>query len=376
MNIVINGLSARLGGGATFLANLLRYLEPAAGLTVYLLAPGNMTLPDTPHIRIVHPRWPTENSMLRLLWEVFALPVFLWKTRAAVLFSPGTLASPLVPPGCKIVAMSRNMLPFDRQLVAAVPMGWQRIRLFVLRYVLLWSFRRADSVIFISEFGKAVISKLVSVRSSRIIRHGAHDAFRNAEDSLPWPALLQPARRYILYVSDFYFYKNHMSVVAAYARLPQATRDAYKLVLAGEAGGPEAERVREFLAASGLSDDVVILGVVPHASLPALYHHAQMILFASSCENCSHTLIEALGAGRPVLCSDAVPMSEIGGEAVHYFKATDPEDLAGVIHRVLDDGAYARKLGIAAVERSKLFDVKDSIGAIWSHILTVAQGKP
>ncbi len=348
MNIVVNALSSRLGGGPTYLTNLLRHLDPAEDLTVHVFAPPGIDVPVSPRIRHVRPRWPTENPLLRTLWEVLVLPRYLRRCKADVLFCPGGVVNTRVPRGCKVVTMFRNMMPFDRRSVV-----------------------KADLVIFVSEYGKSVISGLIDVKNSCVIHHGTSDEFRTAGKSAPWPYIIEHDTKYLLYVSRFLSYKNHLAVVAAYARLPLSLRKSHKMILVGRKEGKEVELVSDYTAAHGLSDDVIMTGDLPHAALPSLYHHAELIIFASSCENCPNILIESLGSGRPVLSSNVMPMPEIGGDALRYFSPFDSTEIAAAIEETLENPDLARELAAAACERSREFDVKSNARETWRRILAL-----
>jgi glycosyltransferase involved in cell wall biosynthesis len=371
MNLAINALSSRKGGGATYLRNLLRYLEPTKGLTVQVFAPRGLELPSSSHVRLVHPRWPTANPLLRTLWEVLVLPRYLRKHKTDVLFCPGGVVSTRVPPNCKIVTMFRNMMPFDRDVVTSMPMGFARLRVMILRPVLLWSLTKADLVIFVSKFGESVVSRLVSIQNSCVILHGTSDDFRTSSKMPPWPPVMKNSSRYILYVSAFLPYKNHMTVIGAYEKLPEPMRRTYKMVFAGQMKGPEADQVCAFIAGAGLAENVIMLNEILHESLPSLYRHADLIVFASSCENCPNILIEALAAGRPVLCSNVMPMPEIGGDAPRYFAPSDADDLAQAMKHVLSEPNYAMALANAAEKRSECFDARSSARETWKQILAL-----
>ena len=62
MKIVINAFSARLGGGQTYLRQLLTRLPDDAGLEITLFAPKSLILPDDPRIVRGETRWPTFPS--------------------------------------------------------------------------------------------------------------------------------------------------------------------------------------------------------------------------------------------------------------------------------------------------------------------------
>ena len=50
MKIVINALSARRGGGQTYLLNLLKNIDSYSGKNIYVLAPDSLQIPYHPKI--------------------------------------------------------------------------------------------------------------------------------------------------------------------------------------------------------------------------------------------------------------------------------------------------------------------------------------
>ena len=160
----------------------------------------------------------------------------------------------------------------------------------------------------------------------------------------------------------------------AYADLPETLRGQYRLIFVGETDGPLVQPLRDMCSARGLHDRVVLWGPVPHDQLPAFYHHAAVNLFASSCENCPNILLEALGAGRPILSSNVMPMPEFGADAVSYFSPTDPASIRNALQRVLESASDRQRLGEAAARRSDDFDWARSASTTWEAILALAAG--
>ncbi|MGN6087579.1 glycosyltransferase family 4 protein [Trinickia sp.] len=370
MRILINAYSARLGGGQTYLINLLRRLPEDPSLELLVYAPASLELPNDPRIERLTSKWPTTNPIARALWERLVLPKVLRARSVDVLFCPGGVIATRVPRGCRKVTMFRNMMPFDMRARLALPFGPQRARLWLLERVMLKSMAAADLVIFISEFAREVIASRISVRQSVTIPHGVPEAFKTADRAIERPPFV-PEDDYILYVSRFDLYKHHFEVVSAYARLPEALRSRYRLLLIGESDMPEADRVRELIAHHGLGERVVILGAVKYPLLPAAYRHAALILFASSCENCPNILLEALGAGRPVLSSSVDPMPEFAGDAARYFDPRKPEEIEAAMLDVLQNPALASELGDRASERSRRYDWSKTAEATWQRILSL-----
>lgn len=371
VKIVINALSARLGGGQTYLRNLLAHLPARPDLDILVYAPGSLYLPPDRRIRRGKTLWPTENPLLRAVWEQLALPQILTRECADVLFCPGGVMVSRVPPGCKTVTMFRNMIPFDAQVLARIPPGFQKVRNLILKRVMLRSMARADVTIFVSEYAKQVVQALTAIRNPVTIPHGISDAFRTHEKRLARPAWL-PTGDYLLYVSRFDVYKHQFEVASAFAALPADLTRRYKLLFVGELDAALSQQVCAVASRSGLADRILVVGPIPYADLPAAYHHATVNLFASSCENCPNILLEALGAGRPVLSSDVMPMPEFGVDAVEYFAPTDPGSLTQALLHVLQDDGRRNTLAHAAARRAADFDWVDTSRKTWQHILDLA----
>ena len=372
MKIVINGMSARLGGGRTYLVNLLAHLPSQPDLQVLVFAPDDLGLPADPRLHRALTAWPTTHPLLRALWERFMLPAYLRRVGADVLFCPGGVVATRVPAGCKVVTMFRNMIPFDPSLVGSMPWGWQRLRNLILRRVLLQSLANADLSIFVSDHARALIERLAHIRNPVTIPHGIGDAFRTTGHPQPRPREA-PSGGYLLYVSRFDIYKHHREVVQAFAALPAAHRDSLRLVFLGETNMPEAVPVAELVRRLGLEGRVWMPGAVPYASLPAWYQHATAIVFASSCENCPNILLESLGAGRPVLSSDVMPMPEFGGPGLLYFSPTAPQSLTDALREVLESPGAAEKVAAAATDRSQRYTWSRTAHDTWTRLLALAQ---
>lgn len=375
LKVVINAFSARLGGGQTYLRNLLVYMPERDDLEVLVYAPAGLELPNHPRLRRMATRWPTTNPLLRTLWERLVLPRMLRRAQADMLFCPGGVVATTPPTGCRVVTMFRNMIPFDPNTCKNIPWGLQQLRNVILKRVMLKSMANADLTIFISDHARGVIEAMTRIKNPVTIPHGISRAFRSFNQALERPAFL-PEGEYLLYVSRFDVYKHHYEVVSAYARLPDALRRRFALVLAGEADLPEAVRVRQLIERLDLGERVRLLGSIPYSELPAVYHHAHLVLFASSCENCPNILLEALGSGRPVLSSNVMPMPEFGGDAVAYFSPFDPEDILKTMQKVLNDNDYSQYLAAAAGRRSARYDWESTAKATWAHIFHLIEASP
>jgi glycosyltransferase involved in cell wall biosynthesis len=368
MRIVVNALSAREGGGQTYVINLLQSFPERFAAEIFILAPDSLALPlSKKNFTKIQVKWPVENPFTRAIWEWLYLPKLLTRLDADVLFCPGGIIGGRVPESCKTVTMFRNMIPFNLMQRQRYGLGYTRVRNWLLECALSRSMAKADRVICISEFARRVIEQKVSGLPGKtiVIPHGINPIFR--ENHQPRPAWL-PVGDYILYVSILDVYKAQLEVVRAFALLKARRPTSEKLVLTGPERSNYARKVRDEIDRLGLRDDVVLTGPVSHNDLPALYRHALINIFASECENCPNIMLEALASGRPLLASCREPMPEFGGDAAIYFDPSSPNELAAELVSVIDDPDRQREMSYRARERSLLYDWEQTARTTWDFI--------
>lgn len=371
MKVVVNAYSAKLGGGKTYLYNIFSYLPVVTDLEVFVFGSDDLEIAPHPCIRFVDTKWPTTNPIMRVFWEKFLLPKFLDKNDIDVLFCPGGVVNTKVPKKCRVVTMFRNMMPFDENLISGMRWGLQKFRNILLRRAFLKSMSSADLTIFISNYARELIENLIVVPKAITIPHGVGDIFRSYGQKLPRPDKA-PITDYILYVSRFDIYKHHEMVVEAFSMLPHDILNDVDMVFLGETNLPEAKKVQKKIHEYGLNNKIHINGAIPYKELPAWYSNARLIVFASSCENCPNILLESLGAGRPILCSDVMPMPEFGGVGLKYFSLNDVDDLVKSFEMVLYSDIEANKIAKAALERSFVYDWRYTAEKTWNHIFSMA----
>jgi glycosyltransferase involved in cell wall biosynthesis len=369
--ILLNALSARQGGGQTYVINLLESLPEQYAAEIFVLAPNSLSLPlGKKNLKKISVNWPVENPFVRAIWERLCLSPLLKRLNADVLFCPGGIIGSRVPPGCKTVTMFRNMIPFSATQRHRYRLGYMKMRNWILKKVLLRSMLRADLVIFLSDYARTVIEERAQgrLKQTATIPHGVSLAFRNSAAANSPPPAWMPSQGYLLYVSTLDYYKAQLEVVQAYAILRQKRATKEKLMLVGPEYPEYGRKVREQVKQLALENDVLITGVIPYSDMPGVYHNALVNIFASESENCPNALIEALAAGRPVFSSNYPPMPEFAGDAAVYFDPKSPDDLAEKLATVLADSDRMKVLARKAAEQSQLYDWTSSAQITWRAI--------
>ncbi len=374
MRIAIDTVSARAGGGQTYLRNLLSHDLPFADMSVTVLAVPSLILPSLGKgvERLdVDPR--AANPFLRFMWY-WQVPRLLQDLQADVLFAPGGILAPRSGDVLR-VTMSRTMLPFDRRQAARYGVGYRRFRLAALNRVLLRSLTSADLAVFVSGHANKVLAGQWGVRPPRtaVIPHGVNRSFAERHRRPDW----LPSDPYLVYVSNIEPYKNHLAVVRAFALAARRRPGSEKLVLVGrESFRRSARSLRLELVQLGLEGRVILAGEIAHHDLPGVYQHAAVGIFASECENCPNVLLEAMAAGQALLVSERPPMPEFARDAVWYFDPASPDDLAGKLVDLLEDEELRRELGTRASETARRYDWATTAGRTWEAIRALAEEPP
>ncbi len=355
----IDGANLRRGGGITHLVELLRAVEPEKlGIERVIVWGGFLTLnalEDRPWLEKRNPSALDKGLLLRSLWQLFCLSKAARADGCDVLFVPGGNYAGNFRP---FVTMSRNLLPFEFNQLARYGWSWLALKMVLLRLTQSQSYRRADGLIFLTEYARRVVLDVTdNIRGqSRIIPHGLNPRFMQK------PKLQKPISHFdyttpfrILYVSIIDHYKNQDVVIEAISDL---RKDGLPIVL--DLVGPfypsALKRLNRAIARFDPDRTWVLYhGAVPFGELHMRYAQADLGLFASSCENMPNILLETMASGLPVACSNRGPMPEILGSAGVYFDPDEPHDVLRALRELLDSPQLRTELSRASYERAQHF---------------------
>jgi len=357
--VAINALSALQGGGQVYISNLLRYAKDFPDVKIYVFSPPQFShLYTFPAVDVIPCCFPAKSILHRIAWEKYRMPRFLKELEVDLVFCPGGTINFSPPPNCLTAVTFQNILIFDHLNRRKYPPGYIRFRFFMLEAITNKSFKRADIVIFLTEHAKKIADQKVPDRKgiSVIIPHGLGNQFRTAErNDIPQAKSLLKGE-YLLYVSVIDVFKAQIEVVRAYHLLCQKRTTKEKLLLVGPEYTPYAQLVRKEIKKLGLEGKVIIAGNIPYADMPSVYHHAKANIFASVCENCPTVVLESLGSGRPLFLSNRPPMPELAADAAVYFDPYNPEELADLLLRYLDDEQQIVEMSQRAFRRSLIYN--------------------
>ena len=358
MRIAIKATHITSGGGLTHLNKIIEWFGKLAPEIQFELigkkGQNSLFLSEPGNFDYRYYDFPARSLAAQLWWERYHLPEVLRELRCGLLFEPGNYGT--LSASCPKITLVHNLAPFDKEIIKNVSL-YQKTRLNLLRNATVQSIQTSDGIIFLSNFAREVISKYVDLRPkyTRVIYHGAPEP-GNSIDLREISGKYGIQSEFILCVSHFYRYKHIMELAQGYIKAAANDNSLPPLIIAGAEYDHEyASRIKDIINQSNFRDRIKLIGPISELELGAFYASCKFFIFPSILENCPNILIEALGNGCAVLCSNAGVMPEICGEAALYFDASDIDDIAAKLYQANSDESLLGRLKECARIRARYF---------------------
>ena len=348
MRVFVDALSARTGGGISYLRGLLAGLSRVDARHEWVIGVREGAEGEIPAFaanqRVISYRTPARGTAFRFLWEQADLPGVLRDLGADLAFLPSSYGL-LRPPVPQVIAVQAPF-PVRRYARGIYPRLRWRARSLMLRATA----KRAAALVTVSEDLRREVHATFGVPLDRLtaVPLGVDERFGP-------PADLEAARRtvearygasnrYLLSVSDVYVHKNLPALVRAFARALPRLGGRSLLIAGAPWDRREAARVAEAIATFGLGGRVRVLGPAAREDLPALYAAADALVFPSTHETFGLPPLEAMACGTPVAASNASSVPEVCGDAALLFDPTDDAAISEALVAVATDDALRADL--------------------------------
>ncbi|WHZ15602.1 MAG: Glycosyl transferase, group 1 [Nitrospira sp.] len=147
--------------------------------------------------------------------------------------------------------------------------------------------------------------------------------------------------------------KNVGCLVEAFANLPESLRTRFDLLLAGDVC--KRADIRRAIERHGIGAQTRLAGLVSDTELIVYYQQATVFVFPSLYEGFGLPVLEAMGCGCPVICSNVASLPEVAGEAALLIDPRQSGPLAGELTRLLESPALQATLRTRGLARAKEF---------------------
>ena len=376
MKVLVNAVSAKLGGAATYVRNLAAAVEANSAPEdsfVFVVPPeraGEMAQAARP-VRILESRAASGSYARRWWWDQVTLRRIVAQERPDVLFSSANFGMMACP--CPQALLVRIPIYFSSEYcehVLPAKSAAFRAETALRRWLVCRSVAGADCVITPSAAMRDDLRRFARIPDDRlrVIPYGVPvERVAQFEPRLRQPG--EPLRA--LWVSHYADHKDLATLLRAVALLREAGRTPIQLLLTLEplSGGTQRGQHTAMPAAeqellSALAGSVRCLGVLRYEQIWEAYRQADVFVFPSLCESFGHPLVEAMAAGLPVVASDIAVHREICGNAAEYFPVRDACALAARLETLAGDSALCARLARVGAVRVKNFLWEDHVSRL------------
>ena len=167
--------------------------------------------------------------------------------------------------------------------------------------------------------------------------------------------------------------KNHALLLRAFAQVLEQQPATYLLIIGA---GAEEVRLKELARSLALLDKTVFLGA--RRDIPELLHICDVFALSSFSEGTSVTLIEAMGAGVPIVATRVGGNPEVveEGECGYLVRSDNAQEMATMLLKLLGDQALRQRLGKAGRQRAAtLFSLDKMVTAYTELYFKLAGGR-
>lgn len=179
-------------------------------------------------------------------------------------------------------------------------------------------------------------------------------------------------QQFLLYPANFWPHKNHEVLFTAFNIYRAANpNSSLKLVCTGT-----YETNKNFLLTAieimGLKNWIILPGYLSDLDFAALMTGSLAIIYPSLYEGFGMPILEAMAAGKPVLCSNVTSLPEIAGPAALLFDPRNPEIIANAIHRIQNEPELVKNLIQLGYQRVQDFGTEKNMAAEYLQVFQEA----
>ena len=327
-------------------------------------------LPDYPWLRKETHKWLNKSFVFSFLFQMLLLSKIAVSEKCNLLFVPG---GTFFGSFQKIVSMSQNMLPFEKEESNRFPNWKSRLRFSMLHFTQGGTFKKSKGIIFLTNYAKNYIVKALNLKkNSEIIPHGINLSFLNepkVQKEISEYSTENPFK--LLYVSIVTVYKHQWNVAEAVLRL---RKEGYPITLE-LVGGNTIESLEKLMEVLKKDTDGCIeyKGLVAYDDLENIYKSADGFIFASSCENMPIILIEAMTSGLPIVSSNMGPMPEVLGDAGFYFNPLDEDEIYFALKNMINSSELRTIKSLESYNKSINYTWKECSEKTFEYLSKIAK---
>ncbi len=326
-------------------------LEPGVEWIVFAGPKQTWTI-DDPRVRVVRDFPANDRLQMRLLADHFRVPGRARELGATVLLTVGFV------PLRKTLPTVMHMLSLQH-LDRSNRVGF--LRQFYRRWMARRGFTDAEMIVTNSECARDQILADEPYCGERLfvsyegLQHAQFHPRSEPDEAVAVEEKFGLRPDYLLWVSNFYPYKQAVLLLEGYALLEPALRNSMPLLMVGGDWENRVELAKARARTLGILDDVKFVGWVGDEWLAPLFRQARIFALPSREETFGRCVLEAMACGTPCLVNDIPIMHEVTAEHAEIVDFRDAQAVAAALRRLISDAALRENLRSAGIRRADDF---------------------
>jgi glycosyltransferase involved in cell wall biosynthesis len=374
--IIINGyyLSRPFTGFGVYTNGLLKSLQKVANpkdweIIVFSPVKPNYSFTSPISVKVIPEPSTKDARWQKLKWEQVIFPTEAKKLKPDLIhhFYPSTI---VFDKGMKQLTSIHDATPWH---FAAHN---QRLSVRLFRKFNVWSNRKADRVVSVSQYGRYDVSTIFNIPKEKIdvVYNGIDSSFRNKVTEAGKKRIKEKYNlpdNFIFYIGGFEIHKNVKRLLLSYIRSAKDIKQ--DLVIAGGVfSKARLDSYRDFFALPdiikkhNLEDRIHLIGVVPDEDLPGLYQLADLFIMLSLAEGFNLPLVQAFASSVPTIAANTAASQEISGNASALVDALSVESISDEIIKLLNDKKKQQDLIAKGLLRQEQFNWSDAASRLLS----------
>lgn len=311
---------------------------------------------------VVYP--PARHPLLWKIWFDYRIPGILRKYKADLFLSPdGYLSLRTEVPQLPVI---HDLNFFHRP--ADLPADISR---YYNRYFPLFA-RKAARIATVSDWSREDIATSFNIDPAKIdvVYNACSPSFQplNRKEQQKVRDQYSGGKPYFLFVGALHPRKNIEGLLTAFEEFKSRTSGEEKLLVVGGKMF-KTGNIATRLGTMKYRDQVIFTGRVAGEELHRIYGAALALTFVPFFEGFGIPVVEAMGAGIPVICSHTTSLPEVAGDAALYADPHQPHQITWAMQKISSGEALRNMMVEKGFRQKEKFSWDRSADLLWASIL-------
>lgn len=238
--------------------------------------------------------------------------------------------------------------------------------------------RNVDAIITISETSKKDIVRLLDIAPEKIfvtklagnfeVRKASTMELVDIRNKYKLPS------EFVLYIGDVNWNKNVVRLIKAVKKINKTLVIVGKNAVNTDYDKTHIENapLKEIQEKYGEDRQILRLGFVEDEDLGVIWQLASVYCMPSLYEGFGLSIVEAMDAGVPVVCSRTQALVEVAGEGASYFDPYSVEDIAAKLKEIITNKHLRKSLILKGKRKAKEYSWKKTAREtmeVYKHVL-------